>query len=312
MKIAKIAAKVLGGFLVAAILIALVCVFLFWQIANSMCGTEIFQEVTSPNGKNKLVLYQRDCGATTGFATHISLIRSNADLPNTTGNVFQAPGHPDWFDIKISWEDDRHAVIEHNGKPIPYLTETKVGRVEFRYVENTSARLPQRPFPAADLLLPVSYFPSGWISEEILSLGPEEIKDSNENNPYAVYSPSPQIWAAFYAISRKDTVQDAIQGFESERSYHQTYHTNNCTPPGSEPAFVFQSQYTTNVYVGFSEHKYADGSGDPVCRMYAQYDEFLIEFYATISENGLTYQQFNDLLLVIDEIMLNHLSDDRN
>lgn len=37
------------------------------------------------------------------------------------------------------------------------------------------------------------------------------------------------------------------------------------------------------------------GSGEPACRMLAQYDEFFIWFRATISDGNLTYQQFNDL-----------------
>jgi len=33
-----------------------------------MCGNEIYSVVVSPNKKHKAVLFQRDCGATTGFS----------------------------------------------------------------------------------------------------------------------------------------------------------------------------------------------------------------------------------------------------
>ena len=37
------------------------------------CGNDLVKEVPSPNGKMKAVVFQRDCGATTGFSTQISL-----------------------------------------------------------------------------------------------------------------------------------------------------------------------------------------------------------------------------------------------
>ncbi len=37
------------------------------------CGNEILKEVRSPTGKMKGVVFQRDCGATTGFSTQVSV-----------------------------------------------------------------------------------------------------------------------------------------------------------------------------------------------------------------------------------------------
>jgi len=54
----------------------------------SPCRNEILSEVQSPNGLLKAIVFQRDCGATTGFFTDVSILGQSEDLPNETGNVF--------------------------------------------------------------------------------------------------------------------------------------------------------------------------------------------------------------------------------
>jgi hypothetical protein len=46
----------------------------------------------SPDGRHVAVLFQRDCGATTGFTTQLSVIETGDMLPNDGGNVFIADG----------------------------------------------------------------------------------------------------------------------------------------------------------------------------------------------------------------------------
>lgn len=58
----------------------IVIVFLFGLITcvggmfDDICGNKIIQEIPSPNRKLKAVIFTRDCGATTGFSTQISLL----------------------------------------------------------------------------------------------------------------------------------------------------------------------------------------------------------------------------------------------
>ncbi|HEY7181405.1 MAG TPA: hypothetical protein VIC84_08295, partial [Blastocatellia bacterium] len=52
------------------------------------CGNEILRVHYSPTKKLKAVVFERDCGATTGFSAQISIIPANSDLPNKAGNVF--------------------------------------------------------------------------------------------------------------------------------------------------------------------------------------------------------------------------------
>jgi hypothetical protein len=300
MKVIRTLVRILGGVLLIAVLTIGGCSLVFWSAGSSLCGSKIFQEVYSPNGKYKVVVFQRDCGATTGFRTHISVLGGSTTLNNQTGNIFQANGHPDWFSIKVTWKDDEHIIIEHNGKPIPDVAKIKVGHMEIHYVENTEGIMPPRSFMPNELLLPVSYFPQGWTGEERRPLGPEEIKGSKENNPYMLYTPpSPAKYSeAGHYIKRLDNADQAIKVFQQRLRAFKENHSESCIPFNSSPAQVsiFKSEYSKNYVVGYAEHRYSDGSGEPECRMIAQYDEFFIEFRATVSDNGLTYDQFNELV----------------
>src|SRR5687767_11331532 len=54
------------------------------------CENEICQTTTLQNQKVKIVKFQRDCGATTGSNTQISIIPINQELENESGNIFIA------------------------------------------------------------------------------------------------------------------------------------------------------------------------------------------------------------------------------
>jgi hypothetical protein len=46
--------------------------------------------MSSPDDSLDAVVFRRDCGATTGLSTQISLLRKGTSLPNGPGNVFSA------------------------------------------------------------------------------------------------------------------------------------------------------------------------------------------------------------------------------
>lgn len=311
MKAVKKISIVLGGLLLLALVLVIGgCGLLLWFMGNFFCGNDLMQEVYSPNGENRIVVFERNCGATTGWSSQISVLSSRTSLRGQTGNIFFAPGHPDWFSFKVTWEDDSHIVIEHNGKPIPELAETEFRDFQIRYVENREGILPPRPFMPDELLLPVVYFPRGWTGEEMRPLGPEEIKGSHENSPYMHYTPpSVEYPIGSHYVHRYDNVEQAVERFQGEQSELRKNYSVNCLPIGiplSEES-VFISDYSENYFVGYAEHRYSDGSGEPACQMIAQYDEFYIEFVAPVNEDGLTHEQFNKLVRIIDQIMVQHL-----
>jgi hypothetical protein len=57
------------------------------------CGNSIVSRSASPDGRRVAVLFQRDCGATTGFSTQISILPAGEQALEA-GNAFRADdGH---------------------------------------------------------------------------------------------------------------------------------------------------------------------------------------------------------------------------
>ena len=67
---------------------------------GSMCGNEISQTVSSPSGNLKAVVFNRNCGATTGFNTQVSILSATDTLKNDDGNTLildgSVPLHVQW------------------------------------------------------------------------------------------------------------------------------------------------------------------------------------------------------------------------
>ncbi|MFZ1494140.1 MAG: hypothetical protein WAU60_12095 [Candidatus Competibacter denitrificans] len=83
------------------------------RLFSDLCGNEIFQEKAAPKGRFKAVLFQRDCGATTGFSTQVSLIPVDAPLPNESGNVFVTNSHPQDTQINLQWRTPENLLIRN-------------------------------------------------------------------------------------------------------------------------------------------------------------------------------------------------------
>jgi hypothetical protein len=55
------------------------------------CANEVVARVHAPSGTREAVMFERNCGATTGFTTQISIVEPG-DTPRDGGNVFIAEG----------------------------------------------------------------------------------------------------------------------------------------------------------------------------------------------------------------------------
>ena len=56
---------------------------------SDACENTIASRLLSPDGTHAATLFQRDCGATTGYSTQISVL-DNGDAPTGSGNAFRA------------------------------------------------------------------------------------------------------------------------------------------------------------------------------------------------------------------------------
>jgi hypothetical protein len=81
-----------------------------WSVGCALCGNEIGYEQLSPDGKTKAVAFERDCGATTGFSTQVSLLPSAKKLPNEAGNIFVADGN---LKVHLEWETNDKLLVRY-------------------------------------------------------------------------------------------------------------------------------------------------------------------------------------------------------
>jgi len=86
-----------------------VAVLVFFAVPSlGDCGNDNLVETVCPNGQLKAVTFRRDCGATTSYSTHVSILLASRKLPNEPGNVFTADHEPS---ITLHWIDDHHLSV---------------------------------------------------------------------------------------------------------------------------------------------------------------------------------------------------------
>jgi len=96
-------------------------------LGNTMCGNYTHEEYPSPGGKWKAVVFQRDCGATTGFSTQISILSSSESLENDTGNILIIDGHPDDVAPSLNWITEQNLRINLKRTGSEYKAEESYG-----------------------------------------------------------------------------------------------------------------------------------------------------------------------------------------
>jgi hypothetical protein len=130
-----------AGAVVAGVTVVVAPGFILDAVFGSPCGNQPLAEVRSPGGARKAVVFQRDCGATTGFTTQVSVLPPGGDLPDDGGNVFvaddddgAAPAGPGGGPaVYVAWLDDTRMVIRHHPRARVFRAEPRVGPVEVRY-----------------------------------------------------------------------------------------------------------------------------------------------------------------------------------
>ncbi|WIO73472.1 DUF5412 family protein [Porticoccaceae bacterium LTM1] len=113
------------GILVVGVPLAIAGLFIY--ATSDMCGNEVYTEVMSPNKEHKVVVFQRDCGATTGFSTQISIIESDDELENEGGNIYIIDGHPKDVSPPVRWVSNTELRIERSLNGSEYKAESSWG-----------------------------------------------------------------------------------------------------------------------------------------------------------------------------------------
>ena len=110
---------------------------------TSLCANELLSEIRSPDGVLKIVVFQRDCGATTAGSIQASVVAAEAPLPSTSGNLFAADddhgrapvtraGTPE---LRVAWTSPREVVLQHDPRARVFKSAERVDDVRVSYVQ---------------------------------------------------------------------------------------------------------------------------------------------------------------------------------
>jgi len=128
---------------VALIALGLLAGIVIPRLLKGPCSNTVIRTFPSPDGTLKAVVFLRDCGATTGFNTQISVTRANSDEPRGSGNAFVADtdhgkaraagcGGPD---VTVTWESTRRLAATYAHGSRVFQKHDEVLGVHIDYVE---------------------------------------------------------------------------------------------------------------------------------------------------------------------------------
>jgi hypothetical protein len=99
-------------------------------IGDDPCGNDNVAVVLSPNKELKAVTFRRNCGATTAYSTHVSILPVNTELRNEAGNVLSIDHEPP---LAVRWIDDHHLRISGAGAARAGSQLTRFQGIEITY-----------------------------------------------------------------------------------------------------------------------------------------------------------------------------------
>jgi hypothetical protein len=103
-------------------LLVLVLALLSSGCLGGMCANDEVERLASPDGKLEAVVFQRDCGATTGSSTQVAVLGAGNELGSESGNAFvgdhdggEAPSAP-WGGprVRLEWRGNRELQMTYD------------------------------------------------------------------------------------------------------------------------------------------------------------------------------------------------------
>jgi hypothetical protein len=114
---------------------------------GGQCANDPLADLPSPDGRWHAVMFQRDCGATTGFSTQVSVLLAGNTLQNESGNAFiadtdhgAAPAGPGGGPLVLArWIAPDTLEVRFHPRSRVFTRQAQVGAVAMRYVANSTA-----------------------------------------------------------------------------------------------------------------------------------------------------------------------------
>jgi hypothetical protein len=112
------------------------------SLGRGMCANEQISSVDAPDHRARVVVFERDCGATTDFSTQVVILRRGEELGDRSGDVFvvdsdhgraaAGPGGGPW--VEATWTSPDSIVIRFDDQARIFHQSTIVGGIAVRYV----------------------------------------------------------------------------------------------------------------------------------------------------------------------------------
>jgi hypothetical protein len=110
------------------------------------CANDQLADRPSPNGRYHAVVFQRDCGATTGFSTQVSVLAAGDSLRNEGGNAFVADddhgaapaGSGGGPAVSVRWLTPDTLEVRFHPRSRVFTREARVGAVAIHYVTDST------------------------------------------------------------------------------------------------------------------------------------------------------------------------------
>jgi len=122
--------KILIGTSGVLVLLIISAVLFLNHLIDETCGNQVFSEIVSPGKKYKAMIFQRDCGATTGFSTQISILEAGDSLGNSSGNIYIVDGAPAEVAPEVKWLSDQNLTIRTENTGSEFKAEKKWGMLD--------------------------------------------------------------------------------------------------------------------------------------------------------------------------------------
>ena len=134
MKFAALAFAAIG-------MIAVGSLFVVALIPGFLCENTLIEEVLSPDGELKAIIFQRECSSSRDYFTQVSINPARTELPSGVGNIFiantndgAAPGSPAGGPVvRVHWRDETLLELSHHPKARIFLSEPGIEGISIEY-----------------------------------------------------------------------------------------------------------------------------------------------------------------------------------
>ena len=107
---------------------ALVFYYFADELAEGLCSNKIYREYPSPDRSLKAVVFQRECGPSSGATTQVSVIDAAKTLENRAGNILVLKGEAENTAPAITWKSEQELIIYHSIDGNEFKAETRYDR----------------------------------------------------------------------------------------------------------------------------------------------------------------------------------------